>query len=102
MDCPVDCDGCRCHIRPPCHHCVEHLYEEGELRKCAFCRTIARCEEAKVKELNVSFWLCGLCLHEHLAKTESPSQRRKRLAKEKRAAAAAFDFDSIIGELEGL
>lgn len=27
VGCPEDCDGCCCHISPPCNHCVEHIGE---------------------------------------------------------------------------
>lgn len=23
----TDCDGCHCHISPPCSHCVEHMHD---------------------------------------------------------------------------
>ncbi len=26
--CPPDCQGCSCHLAPPCGHCTEHIPEE--------------------------------------------------------------------------
>lgn len=36
--CTDDCD-CRCHISPPCNHCVEHYVpkEDLEQRRCHYC-----------------------------------------------------------------
>src|SRR4030042_1711786 len=24
----IDCDGCHCHVSPPCNHCVDHALPE--------------------------------------------------------------------------
>lgn len=33
-----DCNGCSCHIAPPCSHCVDHTCEHGdESNMCDVC-----------------------------------------------------------------
>lgn len=34
MQCPPDCEGCYCHIAPPCGHCVEHYCPKCEDFNC--------------------------------------------------------------------
>lgn len=34
MKCPHDCNGCTCHISPPCGHCVEHYCPKCEDFNC--------------------------------------------------------------------
>lgn len=29
-ECPNECDGCACHVDPPCTHCIEHIIGECE------------------------------------------------------------------------
>ncbi len=34
MSCPGGCEGCSCHVSPPCHHCVEHFCKECDSFEC--------------------------------------------------------------------